>query len=962
MKLIRLILFTVVCCMVCTNTNAQGLKAFKLPNGLSVFIWEDSNAPDVYGMVACNVGSKDDPENLTGLAHYLEHVMFKGTQKIGALNWEKEQPIYEQIIKKYDEMAQETDPAKKKTINDEINKLTVEAAKYSLTNEFSTLTEGMGGKNLNAGTSYDYTVYYNSFPPGETYKWLELNSERLINPVFRAFQTELETVFEEYNRSQNNPNRRLQDFILTNLFPNHPYSRPVIGYPEHLKNPRLSELIKFYNDWYTPENMALILVGNIKTNEVIGMIKEKFGRLQNHPLPKRKAGPDISFEGRKQVKEKISPYPQVILAYETVPEGDPDIIALQVCANILSNSSRTGLLDKLATDGDLMAAGTSVYGFKDQGRILIYGVPFYDTSQRRYDSMGSVEKKIQKEITKLQEGQFEDWLVESIKSEMIRIYDLSMESLEYKAHSVLESFIYGRDLSTVLEYKDIVASLTTQQIKDTAKKYFGKDYLSMHLEKGKAPKKDKLEKPQYDPLQPLRDSKSDYAKLFELMPVKHTEPQYVDFNEVQVKQVNDKSKLFYTPNKENNIFTLQLKYGIGTNKMPKLGLATGLMNNAGIMGQMKAQEVKQAFSELGATCRFLVNENYLTVIMYGFEDHLKESCNLLTRQILFPDLDEKQMDNLKGSAYQERILEKETTNDLSSALNEYLLYKEKSDYIDRPTLGSILDMSIGNLTGEFQRATDYEAEIHYSGNLPFDQVYEILSANLPLKRGEKESTSPEVKDRFAYTENTIYFLPDKEAQQSNIYFFIEGKPYDKSSDVDRSAFNQYFSGGFNGLVMQEIREYRSMAYNAYGYKEIPPLKDKKDCFVGYIGTQADKVTEALDVYTGLLKEMPQYPDRISNIKNYLREVTLTSKPEFRDLSQTIESWKHRGYTEDPIKENLDKINKLTFDDIIKYYKDNVKGRPWAIAIIGDPVKIDTKALEKYGKVIKLSETKLFSEK
>ncbi len=959
---IRISCLVLLSCLAWTGSYAQGLKTFKLPNGLSVYIWEDPEATDVFGMVACNVGAKDDPESLTGLAHYLEHLMFKGTEKIGALDWAKEKPLYEQIIQKYDEMAKETDPVKRKSINDEINRLTVEAAKYGLTNEFSALTEGMGGKGLNAGTSYDYTEYHNAFPAGDIYKWLELNSERLINPVFRAFQTELETVYEEYNRSQNNPNRQIQQFLLNTVFPGHPYSRPVIGFPEHLKNPQISQLIKFYQDWYVPENMALILVGNVKTNEVAGVIKEKFGRLEKRSAPAKKTYQEVPIKGRKEVKEKIAPYPQALLAYKGDVEGGEDEVALQVCLKLLTNSSRTGLLDKLTIDGDLMGASSSSFAFKDQGRIVISAIPYYDVAQFRFNSLSSTEKMILKEIKKIQEGQFEDWLVESIKSEMIRLHDLNMENQEYKAQLIMSSFIYGVDLNELFNYPDVVAALTTDKIKAVAKKYFTNDYIAMFIEKGKAPKKDELQKPGYDPLQPPRNVESEYAKAFSILPVKPGVPKYTDFNDVKVKSINDRSKLFYSTNPENEIFSLVLKYGIGTEKMPNLGLATSLMNNAGVMGQMKAQEVKQAFSNLGTMCYFSVSGSYLTVTMYGFEANLKESCNLLTRQILFPDLDEKQWNSLKGNIYQGRRMETETTDGLSNAMREYVFYQDKSNYIDRVPWESISEMSISSLTGEFQRATDYEAEVHYVGNLPFDNVYEILSANLPLKQGEKATTSPEFKKTAHYMENTIYFIPDKDAQQSNIYFYIEGTPYDNTDDVRRSAFNQYFTGGFTSLVMQEIREYRSMAYTANGYKIIPPKKGQQDYFTGYIGTQSDKVLDAIEVYMGLLQNMPQYPDRISNIKNYLKAVTLTSEPEFRDKSASVESWKLRGYTEDPQKTNLTKIDNLTFNDIVSYYNENIKGRPVVIGIVGDPKSIDLKALEKYGKVVKLSTNKLFSEK
>ncbi|MDR2085841.1 MAG: insulinase family protein [Dysgonamonadaceae bacterium] len=962
MKRLKFILFVFIAALVSLNASAQGLKAFKLSNGLSVFVWEDATASDVFGMVAVNVGAKEDPEKYTGLAHYLEHLLFKGTDKIGTLNWEKEKPIYEQIIAKYDELAQTADPAQREAISKEINKLTNEAAQYNLSSDFSSLTQGMGGENLNAGTSYDYTVYYNTFPPGGVYKWLELNSERLINPVFRSFQPELETVYEEYNRGQDQHQRRENEFLLSTIFPGHPYARSIIGLPEHLKNPQLSRLNQFYHDWYVPENMALILAGNVKTAEVLPIIKEKFGRLENRPMPERKQYPETPLKGRKEVSAKLSLYPQALLAFPGITSGSEEEIAVKICASILSNSSRTGLIDKLIIDGDLLGGDASIIPFKERGSIIVSAIPYYDVNQRRFESLKATEKILRKEIQKLQEGQFEEWLVQSIKNEMIRAFDLQMESNVEVAFQLSEIFCSGKSIEDFLNYKEIVASISIDEIKKTAKKYFGSDYYALFLNEGKPSKGKELEKPQYDPIQPVRGAETEYAKTFRLLPVKYAGNAYANMDEVKIRPVNDRSKLFYRQNQENEIFTLTLKFGIGTEKMPKLELAARLMNNAGIMGQMDAQAVKQEFSNLGATCTYWVNDSYLYVSMNGFESNLEASCNLLTRQILLPQLDEKQLNSLKGSYMQERTIEKTSNEILRSALMQYLLYKDKSKYIDRLSLEEISELTISNLTGEFQRATDYEAQIHYAGSLPEDEVYNILSKNLPLKEGEKASTSPEVKDRVNYTENTIFFLPNSDAKQSAIFFYIEGDLVTKDKDPYIAAFNEYLDGGFSGLILQEIREYRSLAYSAGGNYSVPSLENKKAFFLGALASQADKTTEALEVFTGLLTDMPQYPDRIWNVKNFLKETATIEKPHFRDASQIYEQWKLRGYTQSPAKTHQATIENLTFDDIVRFYDDHIKGRPIAIAIVGNPKMIDEKALGKYGKVIKLSTSKVFSSK
>jgi predicted Zn-dependent peptidase len=266
-------------------------------------------------------------------------------------------------------------------------------------------------------------------------------------------------------------------------------------------------------------------------------------------------------------------------------------------------------------------------------------------------------------------------------------------------------------------------------------------------------------------------------------------------------------------------------------------------------------------------------------------------------------------------------------------------------------LNDLTEITVSSLTGEFQRATDYAAEIHYVGARPVEEVHQILSANLPLKQGEKDSSSPEIIDKVNYTENTVLFLPNNDAKQSTVSFYIEGDDYPRENDPYTDAFNQYFGGGsFNSLVVQEIREYRSMAYSSGAAYYRPIINNKEAFFLGQLATQADKTNEAIDVFMDLINNMPQYPDRMENIKSYQKATASVEKPQFSSLSIIIEYLKRMGYSKSPAETNAEAIENLTFDDIVKFYNDNIKGRKIAIAIVGNPKNIDLKALEKYGKV------------
>ena len=345
------------------------------------------------------------------------------------------------------------------------------------------------------------------------------------------------------------------------------------------------------------------------------------------------------------------------------------------------------------------------------------------------------------------------------------------------------------------------------------------------------------------------------------------------------------AKMYYSQNPENNVFSLTLRYGVGVRDFPKLGIAADLMNNAGIMGTYEPQQLKEELSRLNATCRVSASQNYLYITMEGYEETLPQACQLLARQILMPKLDEKQLSRIKGSMLGSRQQRKENVNTLSNALLQYMIFQDKSSYIDELTDKEIYELQISELTGDINRASNYEAEIFYCGTMPFDNAYDVLSKNLPLVANEKPSTSPQDKPMVSVTENTIYFLPNTDAEQAQIYFYLPMAKYDKKDDAIRDAFNQYFSGGFNGLVMTEIREKRSMAYSAGAYIGTPALPGNPTYLFGNIGTQNDKANDALDVFMGLVTDMPKNADRIDNIKSYIRQEMLTTHPSFRDKAE-----------------------------------------------------------------------------
>ena len=959
----RMILLSMAVVMSVTMLFAQsreGLTEYKLANGLTVMLWEDHDQPDVTGYVAVRAGAVDEPAEYTGLAHYLEHMLFKGTQKIGALDWEKEKPLYEEIIRLYDEYAETTDEAKRLELTKKINEVSIEAAKYATVEDFFVLLDGIGATGVNAYTSYDMTCYHNSFPAASMYKWLTIFSDRLIDPVFRTFQAELENVFEEYNMYQDNVGTHTRQHLFSKLYAGHPYERDVIGHPEHLKNPRLSKLIEFYNTWYVPNNMALIIVGDFDTEATKPMIEETFGRLEYKELPERPTYPNVSFAGNPTHKFKVGYYPMIVWAYDGVKVADEDALPLQFVMSLLNNSSSTGLLDKLSMDGVVSSVGASLDTRRDCGRIMVQAIPYYDANQQTYESDAATSRIVMAELNKLKTGDIPEWLIQTAKAEFAQNYKLAFESSEVKMDALVQSFIYNMPIDEIFTENDKIQALTKEDIQRIAKKYFDANYMTLSFNEGD-PKKNKLAKPAIKPLELLNSQETEYAKNFKALPNGEIKQTFMDMNDVAVENIDNNIKLHYANNPKNDIFSLQLTFGIGTAKMPMLEFVTSLMNVAGIMPSTEPQDFRRQLAELGGRCGYGVSDSYFNVTIVGEEKNLAEICQLVQRQMLFPKFDTKQFDAVKGSELSSRFMMSKMDGLQANALREYVLYGDKSHYIDVLPFMDIYYMDEVKLKQAFMEAIKYELDIHYCGQKPVAEVKDILTKNLPLQEGVQASTSPEIREKKTYENTQVYFLGNSNVQQATIYFYFNGKPYDKEQNVLFQAFNQYFSGGFTGIVLDEIREKRSMAYTASGNMSRGALPGKKASFMGYIGTQSDKVVEAINVFMSLLDSMPEYPERIESVKAALLQYAQISKPDFRSKTETYDAWREMGYEIDPAKYNQEAINNLTFEQIKQFYEENIKGQPVSIIVMGDPKLIDQKALQaKYGKIVKVNKSKLFA--
>lgn len=269
-------------------------RIYTLDNGLKVYMTVNPEEPKVQTCIAVKVGSKNDPAETTGLAHYFEHLMFKGTDKFGTQNYEQEKPMLDEIERLFEVYRKTTGETERAALYRKIDSISYEASKLAIPNEYDKLMAAIGSEESNAYTGEDMTVYIENIPANEVENWAKIQADRFENAVIRGFHTELETVYEEKNMSLTDDGNKAVERLMSALFPHHPYgTQTVLGSQEHLKNPSITNIRNYYKQWYVPNNMAICMSGDLNPDSVIVILEKTFGGMQPNPeLPKLHFEPD----------------------------------------------------------------------------------------------------------------------------------------------------------------------------------------------------------------------------------------------------------------------------------------------------------------------------------------------------------------------------------------------------------------------------------------------------------------------------------------------------------------------------------------------------------------------------------------------------------------------------------------------------------------------------------------------
>lgn len=936
------------------------LKTLVLPNGMNVVLCEDHSEPRIWGAVCVHAGGKNDPADNTGMAHYLEHLMFKGTDQIGTLDWKQEKEYLDQISELYDKLHSTKEERERNSILMEINNLSNKSVEFAIPNEVDVILSKMGGQGVNAFTSNDVTVYLNSFPTNQLEKWLMVYAERFRYPVFRLFQSELEAVYEEYNMYQDQPISVFFEDALAEAYGKHPYGRPVIGYQEHLKNPQISAMQKFFNTYYHPNNMTLVLVGDLSIKDITPLLSSTIGNYHNESegvnpdeaKNTKRMNTDLGvklepFSGHKVVTVSETPVKMGIIGFQTVGAQKRDEFYLDILSNFLNNNEETGLLDKLTKDNKLLSANAFNYSMLEHGMYAFFYVPKI-LGQSHEDA----ESYVFAAIDSLKTGHFSKELFEAVKMSYLKEYLLDMETLDDKFQMVLSLVTNKNNPNVMYEREMMIRNLTKEQIVKLANRYFTDNCLIFRSNMG-TKSQEKLQKPNWKPIIAQNTEKnSEYAQRIESMPVNPVKPQNIDFHkDVTEYPLNEDFTFYGSPNPYNDLFTMTLVYDYGNLNDRLFSTAVQYVQGQGTQKE-KFDQFQLELQQMGASMDMYSTDDRLFVSISGFEKKLPEILKLCQEKLYHPGNEKKVLQTIIDDKTGNDKMMKDDASQWGRALYNYAMFGENSPYLTRLTLKELKKMNGEKLLNSFAIALNFGSHVTYVGKTDPKKVAELVKemfAQDGVKKGERK-----IRQLKQYDQPTLFLASNGKFLQSNIYFYKAGEPLpDLKEQMDCQLYNEYMGGSMAGVIFQEIRELRSLGYSAYAAYQYDKLNRRPGYLMGFLGTQSDKTVEGCEAMEELLNTFPKKPEKFEMAKTSCIRAAEADYISPRDIPEQVRSWQEQGLKEDPRSLRVKVLSEKDLNNIADFYSKTMEKRPLIITIAGDKSRINLKELSKTYNIVEL---------
>ncbi len=920
-------------------------RIYTLGNGLKVYLTVYRDAPRIQTAIAVRTGSKNDPSDNTGLSHYLEHLMFKGTTEFGSKDFTSEKVLLDQIEAKFEVYRKTTDTLQRRKIYHQIDSLSGVASRFAIANEYDKLLAGIGAKGTNAFTSFEETVYVNDIPSNKAGQWLQIEHERFRSPVFRLFHTELETVYEEKNISLDNDDNKVFEALFSGLFKKNTYgTQTTIGTVEHLKNPSLTSLKNYFASRYVPNNMAIVLSGDFNPDDMIRMVDAEFGQLVSKPVVAYVPAMEDPIT-QPIVKEEVGPDAEsVTIGYRLGGVATKDADLLTVCNKVLSNG-KAGLMDlNLVKAQKVLEADAFSYILTD------YSVNIFSGKAKSGQSLDEVKELIMAQIEQVKKGAFPDWLIPAVVNDMKLANIRKYESNNGRVMSMVDEFVKQQAHADLVNEIDRLSKITKGDIVEFAKKNYGDNYVMVFKKNGQAKEARKVVKPQITPVSMNRDDESAFLKKIMAEPTSPIEPVFVDFaNDIKKFTFKNNVPVLYKANTENKTFSLYYYFGMGTNANREMAIALDYLKYLGT-SKFTSKQIEEEFYKMG--CSFNVNssDEEVWVSLSGLSEFMPSAMSLFEQLLADPQPDVQALQSMVADIKKKREDEKLSKQAiLWQAMYNYGVYGPRSPFTNILSSTELDHLQAKSLVNLIKGLTGYQHKILYYGPESSAALLQVLTKEHHIAADLKPLPIPRKFDQLETDLSKVYTV-DYNMKQAEIVMLSKSVKYNKEMIPVVRLFNEYFGGSMNSIVFQEIRESKGLAYSAYAGYRTPVQSYQNFYLFSYIGTQIDKLPEAMKAMTGLFNNMPESEKALNSSKEAIMNKIRTERITKSQVLFNYINAQKMGLTYDIRKDVFNKVPKMNFADLKAFQEKYIKGKNFTIMVLGKKAEMDEKSLSTYGQV------------
>jgi len=910
--------------------------------------------PRIYTSIAVRAGSKNDPAETTGLAHYLEHMLFKGTDALGSLDYEKERVELDKITALYENYRLTSDIRKRAAIYKNIDSISNSAARFTVPNEYDKLLNSIGAQGTNAYTWTEQTVFLNDIPSNKLNQWLTIEAERFRNPVMRLFHTELETVYEEKNRNMDSDQNKIWENLFAGLFKKHTYgTQTTIGKAEHLKNPSIKNVIDYYHTWYVPNNMALCLAGDFNPDVTIQLIDEKFSRLKPNIIPVFTPAEEDPITTPSIIHITGPEAEELVIGYRFNGINSPDADYLMLIDKLLYNKT-AGLIDLNLNQQQKVLDGTSSLALMKD-----YSVHILSAKPRKGQTLDQVRSLLLEQLELLQEGNFPDWLMEAAINDMKIEQQKLYEGSHGRVDAYVNAYISGMDWSQHVRQFERLQKITKNELVAFARKHYGSTYVAVYKANGKAVSEAKIQKPPITPLKVNRDTSSLFAEKVLAQKSNKLEPAFVDYKkDITFLEVNPSIKLHYLQNREDELFSLSYVFDIGSNNSRKLDLALRYLSYLGT-SKLTHEEFSKELYKIGVSFSVSSSERNVSIILSGLGKNAPAALRMLENLLVDARPDEETLVKLKAGVIKERTDDKLSKNKiLFEGLINYGKFGPISPFTNVLGNEELEQLTSQELLEEVHSLLQYRHRVLYYGPASSSEVLRELRSVRHYPQSFKNPPTSDPFQELEQPDNFVYVV-DYDMTQAEVIMLTRDEIYDPSMVPMVTLFNEYYGGGMSSVVFQELREAKALAYSVFSGYKAPKQKGKPNFILSYIGTQADKLPEALEGMKKLTTNLPKSTKLFASAKKGIMQDKSTNRLTRTEILFNYEEALRMGHRDDIRKHIYIEVPAMSLDDIADFHKKHFCDKKQVMLVLGKKSNLDMETLKQYGTVRELTLKEVF---